>query len=199
MKAKSYSKDELHEFSMSSNKKALELYSKSLEAENEKDYAKAVDYLLKALKKDSLFAFAWDNLGLNYRRLGEYDKAIDAYEHSIRVDPNGKLPWQNMAIAYEMKKDYIGAIICFKKLALLDVTNPEIYYGIGRISATHLGDYESALENICIAFSLYKEINSPDIKDAKQLIGLIYDAMKKNGDEERYNQILLKHFPKTDD
>jgi cytochrome c-type biogenesis protein CcmH/NrfG len=43
--------------------------------------------------QDPEFAFAWDNLGISYRRLNNYDKAIDAYSKSIAIDPK----WINAA------------------------------------------------------------------------------------------------------
>lgn len=195
MMAKVYSNDEVHQNSLSSNKKAMKLYNEAVELEKGNLSEKSIELLLKSIKKDSNFAFAWDILGLNYRKTGEYDKAIDAYEHSITIDPKGKLPWQNMAVVYEYKKDYMGAIICYKKLAKLDIINPEVFYGIGRIYALYLNDYEYALENMCIAFSLYKEINSPDVEDAKTFINVIHEDMKKDGNEEKFEAILLKHFP----
>lgn len=195
MMAKVYSNDEIHQNSLSSNKKAMKLYNEAVELEKKNQSEKSIELLLKSLKKDNKFAFAWDILGLNYRKIGDYDKAIDAYEHSIAIDPKGKLPWQNMAVVYEYKKDYTGAIICYKKLSKLDVMNPEVYYGIGRIYANYLYDNEYALENMCIAFSLYKEINSPFVEDAKTLINIIHENMKKEGNEEKFEAILLKHFP----
>jgi cytochrome c-type biogenesis protein CcmH/NrfG len=41
--------------------------------------------ILKKAVQDPEFAFAWDNLGISYRRLNNYDKAIDAYSKSIAI------------------------------------------------------------------------------------------------------------------
>jgi tetratricopeptide (TPR) repeat protein len=196
MRLNLYSNEEHHEHSLSKKKKALKWYYKAIELKNANKYDESIVLLKKVLKKDSIFAFAWDMLGLNYRKIGEFDKSIEAYEKSISIDPKGKFPWQNMAIAYEYKKDYIGAIICYKKLGELDIINPEVFYGIGRITAFYMNDNENALENICIALSLYNEANSPEKKDAMYIIGYIHDEMKKEGKEAEYDKILLKHFSK---
>jgi tetratricopeptide (TPR) repeat protein len=196
MRINLYSNEEHHEHSLSKNKKALKWYYKAIDLKNANKYDESIVLLKKAVQKDSIFAFAWDMLGLNYRKIGAYDKSIEAYEKSISIDPKGKFPWQNMAIAYEYKKDYIGAVICYKKLGELDIINPEVFYGIGRITAFYLNDNENALENICIALSLYNEANSPLKKDAMEIIGYIHDEMKKEGKESAYDKILLKHFSK---
>ena len=194
MRINFYSNEEHHEHSLSTNKKALKWYYQAIELENANKNEESIALLKKVLQKDSVFAFAWDMLGLNYRKIGEYDKAIEAYEKSIAIDPKGKFPWQNMAIVYEYKKDYIGAIICYQKLGELDIINPEVFYGIGRITAFYLNDFENALDNICIAFSLYREANSPEKNDAMKIMEYIHDEMKKDGNEAEYDKILLKHF-----
>ena len=48
----------------------------------------------KALEIDPVFAFAWDNLGLTYRRLEKYDLALDAYRKSLELVPNGFMPYK---------------------------------------------------------------------------------------------------------
>jgi tetratricopeptide (TPR) repeat protein len=196
MRINIYSPEEKHDQSYSTNKKALKWYYKAIELVNANKNKESIELLKKALHKDSVFAFAWDMLGLNYRKVGEYDKAIEAYEKSISIDPKGKFPWQNMAIVYEYKKDYTGSIICYKKLGELDIVNPEVFYGIGRITAYYLNDNEYALENICIALSLYTEANLPEKNDAMKIIGYIHDEMKRDGKEAEYDKILLKHFSK---
>jgi cytochrome c-type biogenesis protein CcmH/NrfG len=54
--------------------------------------------------QDPEFAFAWDNLGISYRRLNNYDKAIDAYSKSIAIDPKWINAATNIAVAYIHKK-----------------------------------------------------------------------------------------------
>ena len=179
--------------SFSANPQAGEYYSKGLVEAKNKDYAKAVEYFGKAVKEDPEFAFAWDNLGVNYRRLNNYDKAIEAYTRSLAVDPYGLMPLQNIAVVYQYKKEYKKAIEAYQRLAMIDNNNPEVYYGIGNIYAMYLNDYENGLENMCKAYHLYIEQKSPYRTDAEKLIGYINSEMKKQGKEELFNKILKAH------
>lgn len=190
LKEKIASNEKQSQKSFSSNAKATEYYSKGLEATKNKDYAKAVEYFEKAVKEDPEFAFAWDNLGVNYRRLDNYDKAIEAYNKSLSVDPYGLMPLQNIAVAYQYKKEYQKAIEAYQRLAQLDEKNPEVYYGIGNVYAMCMNENEKGLEHICKAYLLYIEQKSPYRSDAEKLIGYIYSEMKKEGKEKQFQKIL---------
>ena len=176
--------------SLSENERAMEFYSKGLKEVKKENYEKAVEYFGKAVKEDPEFAFAWDNLGVNYRRLNNFDKAIECYTKSLEIDPNGLMPLQNIAVAYQYKKEYSKAIEAYEKLAKIDKNNPEVYYGIGNVYASNLNDYEKGLDNMCKAYNLYIELKSPYRADAEQMINIIYTEMKKQGKEKEFNKIL---------
>jgi tetratricopeptide (TPR) repeat protein len=129
-------------------------------------------------------------LGVNYRRLNKFEQAINAYEESLKIDPNGLMPLQNIAVAYQYKGEYTKAISAYQKLAIIDNNNPEVFYGIGNVYATYLKDYEKGLENMCKAYNMYIEQKSPYRSDAEKIINYIYSEMKKEGQEEKFNQIL---------
>jgi len=176
--------------SLSENKKAAEFYSKGLDETKKENYKKAVEYLEKAVKEDPEFAFAWDNLGVNYRRLNNFDKAIECYQKSLEIDPFGLMPLQNIAIAFQYKKEYSKAIEAYGRLAEIDKNNPEVYYGIGNVYATNLNDFEKGLDNMCKAYNMYVEQKSPYRADAEKMINTIFSEMKKQGKEEEFNKIL---------
>lgn len=176
--------------SVTENKKAIDFYSKGLKESKKENFGKAVEYFEKAVKEDPEFAFAWDNLGISYRRLNNFDKAIESYTKSLELDPNGLMPLQNIAIAYQYKKEYPKAIEAYEKLAKVDNNNPEVFYGIGNVYATNLKEYEKGLENMCKAYNLYIDQKSPYRVDAEKIINIIYSEMKKQGKEEQFNKIL---------
>jgi tetratricopeptide (TPR) repeat protein len=176
--------------SMSENEEAIEFYSKGLEETKKENYKKAIEYYKKAVNVDPEFAYAWDNMGINYRRLDNYDKAIECYKKSLEIDPYGLMPIQNIAIAYQYKKEYSKAIEAYKKLAEIDRNNPEVYYGIGHVYASNLNDYEKGLDYMCKAYNMYIEQKSPYRVDAEKMIQFIYTEMIKQGKEEEFNKIL---------
>jgi tetratricopeptide (TPR) repeat protein len=179
--------------SFTENNEAYEFYSKGLDEVKKENYEIAAAYFEKAVKEDPNFAFAWDNLGVNYRRLNQFDKAIEAYKKSLKIDPNGLMPLQNIAVVYQYKKEYQNAIKAYERLAQIDKNNPEIYYGIGHVYTMNLNDYEKGLANMCIAYNMYIEQKSPYRSDAEKVINIIYTEMKKVGKEARFTEILKEH------
>jgi len=61
---------------------------------------------------------------------------------------------------------------------------------LGDVYATKLNDYEKGLEYMCKAYNLYIEQKSPYRADAEKVINIIYYEMKKQGKEEKFNEIL---------
>jgi len=193
LKNKVASNQKKNENSISDNPKALEWYYKAVEQDSKGNYVKAIKFYKKAIKLDPNFAFAWDNMGLLYRKLEKYDKAIEAYENSLKIDPNGKTPLQNIAVVYVYTKEFDKAIKAYERLAKIDKNNPEVFYGIGFVSYRHKNDYEKGLQNMCKAYNLYIEQKSPYRTDAEKVINLIYVEMKKNGKENRFKEILKEN------
>lgn len=179
--------------SISKNKEAFELYSKGVDEIKKEKYDKAIGFFQDALKIDSVFSFAWDNLGLAYRKTGQLDKALEAYKKSLAIDPNGLMPLQNIAVVYEHQKEYSKAVEAYERLAKLDPKNPEVYYGIGRTYAVYLSDLEKGLDNMCKAYNIYIEQKSPYRSDAEQMISYIFGEMKKGGKEKRFDEILKEN------
>jgi tetratricopeptide (TPR) repeat protein len=190
LKEKIAANDKQNEKSLSTNKKALDYYTKGIDESKKDNYKDAIGYFEKAVKNDPEFAFAWDNMGLCYRKAGDYDKALEAYKRSLEIDPNGLMPLQNIAVVYQYKKEYQQAINTYEKLALLDKNNPEVFYGMGQVYALNLNEYEKGLENICKAYNIYTELKSPYRTDAQKIIQIIYATMKKQGKEDKFMEIL---------
>lgn len=172
---------------------ALEFYNKAIDASEKEDWKEAINNYEQALKKDPKFIYAWDNLGICYRRIGEYDKALDAYKKSLKVDPKGKMPLQNIPIAYIHKKEYSKAINAYLELDKIYPNDAEVYYGIGQVYYDHLKDNEKALDYIAKAYNIYTTQKSPYRSDAEAIIGYVYKKMKDEGKADKFKEILKKN------
>lgn len=179
--------------SVSENPEALDFYYKGVDAMQKEDLDNAIANFEKALLIDQYFAFAWDNLGLCYRKKEDYDGAIRAYQKSLAIDPKGVTPLQNIAIAYQFKKEYKKAIEAFKVLETIDKNDPEVYYGIGRTYALYMGELEKGLDYMCKAYNLYVEQKSPYRTDAEQVMSMIYAEMDKKGNADKFAKILKEN------
>jgi len=177
---------------LSSNEKALEYYFKAIEATKKKDYKKAIKLYKKAVKKDPKFTYAWDNMGICYRRIEKYDKAIEAYKESLKINPKGNMPLQNIPVAYIFQKKFKLAIEAYKKLGEINPNNPEVFFGIGRCYA-NLNKLEKSLDNLCKAYNIYTEQQSPYRTDAEKMINYVFVKLKKQGKEDTFNDILKKN------
>lgn len=184
------SDEEVHANSVSNDPNALSAYNKGVEAMKGNNFKAALPHFLDAVKFDSTFAFAWDNVGICYRNLGEIDKAIDAYKTSLFFEPSGITPLQNLAVAYTFKEDYDQAIVVYEKITKVYPKNPEGYFGLGRVYTAFKNDLEQGLDYMCKSYNLYTEQKSPYRVDAETLMGAIYQEMKKQGKEEKFMQIL---------
>ncbi len=174
-------------YSMSENKKALKYYQEADEHYKRDEYDVALVGYNKAVKEDPKFAFAWDNMGICYRKLGNYKKAIECYQQSLKVDPEGRMPLQNMAVAYEYLKDYKQAAETYLTFIKLYPDDPEGYFGAGRI--LYLSDeYEQGVDNMFKAYLLYEEKQSPYINDAVQNLKFYYSDLEKKGKLDIFKQ-----------
>lgn len=190
IKQKIATNDKKSDKSISKNAEALKWYSKATEEHNKDNIKKAVSYYEKAVQADSIFAFAWDNIGLCYRKLGDYDKSLYAYKKSLEIDSLGEMPLQNIAVVYIYRKEYENAIKSYERLLRINKNNPETYYGIGQVYYEYLQEYEKSLDNICKAYNIYVAQKSPYRTDAEKIIRYIYAEMKKSGKENRFYEIL---------
>lgn len=169
---------------------ALDFYNKAVEASEKEDWKEAIKNYEQSVKKDPQFIYAWDNLGVCYRRAGEYDKAIEAYKKSLTIDPKGKMPLQNIAMTYVYKKEYQKAIDAYLNLDKVHPGDPEVYYGIGQVYYDHLKDYEKSLDYMAKAYNIYTDQKSPYRTDAETIIGYIYKKMKDEGKADKFKEIL---------
>lgn len=174
----------------SKNDTALNFYQKAVDASKQENWKEAIQNYEQAVKIDPKFIYAWDNLGICYRRVGEYDKALNAYKQSLAADPKGKMPLQNIAITYVYKKEYQKAIDAYNDFDKVYPGDPEVYYGMGQVYFTHLKNNEKGLDNICKAYRLYSEQKSPYRSDAEKMIGYIYKIMKEEGKTDKFKEIL---------
>lgn len=186
------SNDQVHENSISLNKKARKLYEEGNVFMGKQLYEKAIEKFKKAVELDPKFAWAWDHLGLTYRYMGDYQKAVEAYETSLIINPFGQLPAQNLPIVYEYIGNYEKALFYYNKIKERYPENAEGFYGASRMHI-FLKDYEQAADQIAKAYNLYIAQNSPYRADAETIMRVIYTEMNNLGQKERFFEILKQN------
>ncbi|WP_415326671.1 tetratricopeptide repeat protein [Chryseobacterium sp. MMS23-Vi53] len=174
----------------SKDKEAMDFYHKGQNAVDKENFKEAIINFEKAVKKDPKFIYAWDALGINYRKAGEFDKAIFAYKKSLELDPKGKMALQNLPIVYIYKKEFQKAIDAYMDLDKMYPEDPEVYYGAGNVYFNALKDDEKGLDYVCKAYRIYTNQKSPYRTDAEALLSSIYKSMKEKGKTEKFKEIL---------
>ena len=156
------------------------------------DIENAIAKFSKAVQIDPNFAFAWDNLGISYRKNEQYDKAIEAYQKSLAIYSEGRLPLLNIAITYNLNKQYQEAIHYYKKFITVYSEDPEGYYGLGLILYTQ-DQQEEGLDNLIHAYTIYTAQNSPYRADAAKKIGYMYKDLKNQNKLDIFHKVADKY------
>ena len=185
--------DKTSEKSHSQDPEAAAAYNKGLEFTRKDDYAGGIPWFEKAVAIDPEFAFAWDNLGICYRKTDKLEKAEAAYKASLKIDPKGKVPLQNLPVVYQLLNKPDEALDIYNKLLEYYPGDPEVYYGVALIYYNNKKDMEKALDNMCKAYKIYIENKSPYRSDAEKVINMIYSQMKKDNKEDVFNRILKEN------
>jgi tetratricopeptide (TPR) repeat protein len=185
--------DEAGEKSFSKNPEAYAAYEKGVSLMQAEKYAECIPWFEKAVAIDSQFVFAWDNLGVVYRRLGNLDKAETAYKKSLSIEPAGKTALQNIAVVYHRQNKPNEAISAYTDILKHYPGDPEAYYGISIVYLDSKKDLPLALDYMCKAYNLYIENKSPYRSDAEKVINLIYSQMKKENKEEDFYRVLKEN------
>ena len=100
LKELAFTENKKFKYASSDNVLAQLAYDDGMEYINEGDTENAIEKFSKAVEIDPNFAFAWDNLGISYRKNKQYENAIAAYLKSLEIYPEGRLPLLNIAIIH---------------------------------------------------------------------------------------------------
>ena len=163
----------------------------------EKNYKIAIENFQLAIKDDSHFVLALDDMAVSYRQLNDYDNAIKYYKKSLEIYPEGNFALMNIGVVYTLKSDFKTAISYYEKLIQYHPDNAEGYFGAGK-NYILLNEDEKALDNLFIAHVIYTNENSEYVKDSEKLIGALYQKMKSENKEDLFKKIAEKNNIKLD-
>lgn len=187
------SNDDPGDYSISQNKEAYSAYERGVQLMKAQKFSECIPWFEKAVAIDSMFVFAWDNLGVSHRRLGELDKAEAAYKRSLSIQPSGKTALQNIAVVYMHQGKADQAINAYADIQKFYPGDPEAYYGISIVYLESKKNLHLALDYMCKAYNQYIELKSPYRSDAEKVINIIYKKMAEDKKEEDFKRILAEN------
>ena len=197
LKELAFSENRKFKHSYSENVLAQLAYDDGMEFLQEGDVESAIGKFQKAVSIDDQFAFAWDNLGISYRKMKQYDKAIEAYTKSLEIYDKGRLPLLNIAITYNLNEQYEEAMEHYEKFIEIYSGDPEGYYGLGLIQYTR-NQEEEGLDNLIHAYTIYTAQNSPYRADAAKKIGYMYKDLQNKDRLDLFHKIADKYNLKVE-
>ncbi|WP_197433600.1 tetratricopeptide repeat protein [Bradyrhizobium sp. CCH5-F6] len=109
-----------------------------------REFDKARDDLMQALRLNPTSALIHNNLGSVYERKGEVDRAIESYEEAIRLDPKSAQAFYNRAHAFIARQDYRAAISDYDRAIELQRDFADAYSNRGGMYLL-LGDTDKAI------------------------------------------------------
>jgi len=158
----------------------------------EGQFLPAIEGLLQAIKLDSTFVPAYDNLGVCYRNLNDYDNAIKYYEKSLSIFPTGRVAMSNLGLVYTSMEDYKQADKYYSRLIFVHSNFASGYCEFGK-SYISREKYKKALEMLCIAHNISIMQNSDKISEVDEILSLLYLEMKEKGKQKTVGKILKKY------
>jgi protein O-GlcNAc transferase len=95
------------------------------------DHDTAISYIEKALRINSVNAYAYFNLGNAYKYKGLWDKSISSYRKSLELDPVNANVYFNLGVVQEIKGQFDEAITSYQKVLQFNPTSSEVHYNLG--------------------------------------------------------------------
>jgi Tfp pilus assembly protein PilF len=190
----------------SKKNEALVAYSLGTEAFKNEDYKTAVGYLDKAIKLDSTFCDAWNNLGVACRYAGNWKNGYWALIRAIMLDTTYYVSWLNLSEHFMWANDTTNAIKSIKNLLR---SSPNDYQGIFALGKLYywLAEFDSSMKYIDLSLTMkqnneakfiraYNFFEQKKFNDFKNLADILYPIDEKDG---HLNYYLGKYYANEND
>jgi tetratricopeptide (TPR) repeat protein len=152
-------------------KPALALYNKAIELAKTGDRLGAIKQLQAAVAEYADFMLAYNEMGVQYLRLGELGKADEALLSALQIDPQAYMPMVNRSIVLFTMRRYNDAEPLLRKVVEMKDDQAVGHYFLGQTLA-NLGKFEEAEKELTISVKL----GGDEMKEAHRLLAILYSA-----------------------
>jgi tetratricopeptide (TPR) repeat protein len=175
-------------------KPALELYNGALKLAQEGKNKAAIEKLNQAITAHPKFMLAFNELGVQYQKVGELEKANDALQSALKISPNSFAPLVNHGIVLVRLKKYAEAEVDLRAALKENDQSAIARFYLGRALA-YLGAFDDAEKELNTAITLGGE----QMKEAHRYLGAIYHARGDTARAIAQLETYLKVAPKAED
>jgi Flp pilus assembly protein TadD len=175
-------------------KPAVELYSSALKLAQDGKNKAAIEKLNQAISAHPDFMLAFNELGVQYQKIGELDKADEALQSALKISPSSFAPLVNHGIVLVRLKKYADAEVDLRAALKENDQSAIAHFYLGRALA-YLGNFDEAEKELNTAVTLGGE----QMKEAHRYLGAIYHARGDTARAIAQLEIYLKVAPKAED
>lgn len=174
---------------------ALDLYQKALKLAETGDNKRAIESLKEAIKLHPQFVFAYNELGVQYFKLGALDDGIQAFKEAIKLAPDSFSPRLNHGVLLFYKKQYQSAGEELDYALKINESSAMAHLFRGRVYIK-TNDLVKAEPEFQRAISLG---GGGEINEAHRFLGGIYNEQRKYALAVKELELYLKVSPKVKD
>ena len=169
-------------------KQALDLYNKANELIKAGDRKGAIEQFELAIAEHTEFMLAYNEMGVQYTRLGNLEKATEAFRSATKIRPGAFDPQMNLGAVLYAQKKFEDAEPVMRTAVKLNEASPAGHYYLGMTTA-NLGRFDEAERELQLALKL----GGDQMNEARRVLAIILASRgerKKAAEElERYLKI----------
>jgi tetratricopeptide (TPR) repeat protein len=175
-------------------KRALDFYNKALELAKGGDSKGAIGQLQRAVSEYSTFMLAFNELGVQYLRLGELEKAEESLRSALKIEPDAFAPLLNHGIALVRLRRFKEAEPELRSALKQREQSAIGHYYLGRALA-YQGLFEEAEKELTSAITLGGE----EMKEAHRYLAGVYNGLGDRAHAIAELETYLRLAPKSND
>lgn len=173
---------------------ALELFNKAAELTKKGDRRGAIDQLQRAVKIHPQFMLAYNEMGVQYLKLGELEKADVALVAALALQPESYVARVNHGIVLFQLKRYTDAVPVWRAVVKAKEQEAVGHYFLGQTLA-NLGKFNEAEKELLLSISL----GGAPMKEAYRLLAVIYNSSDDKPRAAAALESYIKLSPKAPD
>lgn len=173
---------------------ALDCYRKALQLTQAGDSKAAIDQLHRAISIYGQFVMAFNELGVQYMRLGDFEHSRQSLESALKISPDAFIPHLNRGILFVFWNRCPEAEPDLRSAIALNDGSALAHYYLGRALA-RMRKFGEAESQLLRALSLKPE----DVKEAHRYLGAIYNDRGEDAQALRELETYLRLVPNAKD
>lgn len=162
-------------------KDALDRYAKGTDLASKRDVAGAIEAFKSAIAAYPEFTHAFNELGVQYMRLGEFDKADAAFRDALRLKPDSFTPMINRGMLLVTMKRYADAEPVLNQAVKIEPKSVPARFFWGQALA-NLGRFDEAEKELSSALTAGGSTMAEAMKEGHRILAIIYST---RGDKKR--------------